>query len=445
MSFKIVALSHLKTAFERSQSFLSELMTATVEAIEEANDKIDESQTKLASYVTTLTTNDVALNKTINEMQSALVARLGTQSFYMATTDLTGDGTNRLQLVTSDELNEIFDTSNCNYTNTIVVACNGNYTTSNIMAIGTDYENGVWYVELSSATSSPICINWIAVYKDSDYVPAFPTSTITTPVETGGEDDETLPDSLESWTDVQMVVRAGEVGKYLSVGDQLQCNHSEYGTLTWDVVAIDTDSPSDENYAHSLTLALHNAVTGPCYDYSEYNRYSLSDAHKWLTCESPDETQFTAWYTSTVDEYHKLDMNPANGISAWAIGLDEDFLAVVGAVDKICALNTVYAYPEKTETISTKFFLPAVSEVWSGEETYADNDIYEGDVYEGMGGQSNSARYTTSGTLASYVTRSPYLTSASSVMRYVSANDGSTTYSPSSTYQNQYIICCCIV
>lgn len=62
---------------------------------------------------------------------------------------------------------------------------------------------------------------------------------------------------LENWSDVQRLVRTGLAGKMLSIGDQLVCEKS--GTrLVWDIIGIDHDTPNDSQYAHSITIQLHD-------------------------------------------------------------------------------------------------------------------------------------------------------------------------------------------
>lgn len=65
---------------------------------------------------------------------------------------------------------------------------------------------------------------------------------------------------IESWTDVQKIVRAGMAAKFFTVGDQLTCQKD--GTnLVWDVIGIDHDTPADPQYTHSMTLQLHDTLS----------------------------------------------------------------------------------------------------------------------------------------------------------------------------------------
>lgn len=62
-----------------------------------------------------------------------------------------------------------------------------------------------------------------------------------------------------SWANVQALVRAGLHSKVFSIGDQLVCSKGE-GTLTWDVIGIDHDTPTDSQFTHSMTLQLHDCL-----------------------------------------------------------------------------------------------------------------------------------------------------------------------------------------
>ena len=62
---------------------------------------------------------------------------------------------------------------------------------------------------------------------------------------------------VESWADVQKIVRAGMASKIFSIGDQLTCQRGN-DTLVWDIIGIDHDTPADPQFTHSLTLQLHD-------------------------------------------------------------------------------------------------------------------------------------------------------------------------------------------
>ena len=79
---------------------------------------------------------------------------------------------------------------------------------------------------------------------------------------------------VESWADVQKIVRAGLAAKFFAVGDQLTCQKD--GTnLVWDIIGIDHDTPADPQYTHSMTLQLHDCFqTNLQYDAPEAFYYA---------------------------------------------------------------------------------------------------------------------------------------------------------------------------
>lgn len=64
---------------------------------------------------------------------------------------------------------------------------------------------------------------------------------------------------VESWRDVQSIVRLGLADKVFSIGDQLVCNKGDQ-QLVWDIIGFDHDVPADPQYKHSMTLQLHDAL-----------------------------------------------------------------------------------------------------------------------------------------------------------------------------------------
>ena len=62
-----------------------------------------------------------------------------------------------------------------------------------------------------------------------------------------------------SWANVQALVRAGLHKKVFSIGDQLVCKKGN-DDLVWDIIGIDSDTPKDTQFTHSLTLQLHDCL-----------------------------------------------------------------------------------------------------------------------------------------------------------------------------------------
>lgn len=66
---------------------------------------------------------------------------------------------------------------------------------------------------------------------------------------------------VESWEDVQKIVRLGLAPKTFAIGDQLICNHATYGELVWDIIGFDHDVPTDDTQTHSMTIQLHSLLS----------------------------------------------------------------------------------------------------------------------------------------------------------------------------------------
>lgn len=78
---------------------------------------------------------------------------------------------------------------------------------------------------------------------------------------------------ITSWDDLQRLVRMGVARKILTDGDQLISNYGE-GTITWDVIGIDHDTPTDPRFTHSLTLQAHDCILNVQFDAPEALYYA---------------------------------------------------------------------------------------------------------------------------------------------------------------------------
>ena len=188
---------------------------------------------------------------------------------------------------------------------------------------------------------------------------------------------------VSSWATVQNLVRTGIAARVFQIGDQLVCNHSTYGTLTWDIIGIDQDTPVDTNYTHSLTLQTHDVLPAtfqfdaPETNNEDANRKSTgsnnwkeSALRQWLNTSKDAGT----WWTAQTD----YDVAPsyAGSTDGFIKGLDADFAECVGAVTKITARNTV-TDGGGSDTTEDKFFIPSLTEVYGGQN----NSIDEGIAY----------------------------------------------------------------
>ena len=243
-----------------------------------------------------------------------------------------------------------------------------------------------------------------------------------------------------SWAEVQSIVRAGEIGNYLQVGDQFVSLY-DGKEIIWEVIGIDHDTPVDTNYTHSLTLqtkdCLHNIQfdakepNNPNGDRQSYgnNRYIHSAVKQWLNSDQPafvwkSQHSYDATPTDSLDLY--------NG-AGFLHRLDPDLVAVLGAVNKKVARNTVTDSGGQ-DTFSDKVFLLSPVEVGFGTEGDTTGEI----VYPYYNGISNAGRIKLlNGSVRYWWLRSPYVTSSDNVRRvhtdgtlYYSGADGAIGVAP---------------
>lgn len=81
----------------------------------------------------------------------------------------------------------------------------------------------------------------------------------------------------KSWEDVSVIVQSGLASKVFRIGDQLICNHSEFGELVWDIIGFDCEQIKEEyKVEHSMTLALHSIPIKVQFDSPEAYFYTAS-------------------------------------------------------------------------------------------------------------------------------------------------------------------------
>ena len=67
---------------------------------------------------------------------------------------------------------------------------------------------------------------------------------------------------------MQNVVRRGAASEFFKVGDQLVSMY-DGKEITWDVIGIDHDIPTDTNFTHSMTLQTHDCICRTQFDEKE--------------------------------------------------------------------------------------------------------------------------------------------------------------------------------
>lgn len=203
-------------------------------------------------------------------------------------------------------------------------------------------------------------------------------------IATQGGGGSNVPFEINSWSVVQQMVRLGIAAKVFSIGDQLVCNHETYGTLVWDIIGIDHDTPANSEFKHSLTIQLHDCIgattfqfdaeepTNPDISRKSYgsNNWLESGIRQWLNSDGNAGT----WWEAKTD----YDVKPyeASSTAGFLKGLDAEFLSTVGEVSKITARNTVTDGGD-SDTSTEKFFLLSMTEVYGG----LNNNIAEGVAY----------------------------------------------------------------
>lgn len=177
---------------------------------------------------------------------------------------------------------------------------------------------------------------------------------------------------LNSWQQVQHIVRAGLHHQVFQIGDQFVATFDGQ-PVVWDVIGIDHDKPTDPRFTHSLTIQSHDCLLTAQFDVAEpdnpdsnrqqsgNDRYLHSAIRQWLNSA---ETTFT-WQPQ-----HQYDVAPTgapyNGAGFLKL-LDPDLVAVLGAVDKQVARNTVTDGGGQ-DLFSDKVFLLSRVEVYGGGE-----------------------------------------------------------------------------
>lgn len=120
---------------------------------------------------------------------------------------------------------------------------------------------------------------------------------------------------VDSWQDVQTIVRQGLASKVFSIGDQFTCQRDGVN-LVWDVIGIDHDSPADPQYTRSMTLQLHDCFpTSMQFDAPEafyYAEAGLAAGTYYFTIDSSYETTYNS-FKDTGYQFTLTQTVPAKG------------------------------------------------------------------------------------------------------------------------------------
>jgi len=181
-----------------------------------------------------------------------------------------------------------------------------------------------------------------------------------------------------TWLEVQQLSRDGKGEEYFEVGDQFMVDYDGTPQLC-NIIAINQDTPTDALYPYSITLQFHDILLNVMVDAAEpsnpnadrktggNNRYIHSGIKQWL---NSSDTTF-AWVSK-----HAYDVAPTGTPytgSGFLKLLDQDLVAVLGAVDKQVAKATLDGGGQ--DLFSDKVFLLSPKEVYG-----VDNGVITGEV-----------------------------------------------------------------
>lgn len=150
---------------------------------------------------------------------------------------------------------------------------------------------------------------------------------------------------IDSWKDVQTIVRAGLASKIFSIGDQFTCQRNGVN-LVWDVIGIDHDTPADSQYTHSMALQLHNCFASnmpidnrEAFYYSENGlaagTYNITvGTHAYFSSDNGKTYQFTL--AAPVPAKGQLVFNQAYNVT-----LDGGTISSYASSTSITAIETV--------------------------------------------------------------------------------------------------------
>ncbi len=193
------------------------------------------------------------------------------------------------------------------------------------------------------------------------------------------KETETVP-----WRLIQKIVRAGVAKTLFSVGDVLVSEHTEYGPIEWEIIGFDHETPTSNEYRHSMTLqtkhCLHRA--DGTYDLKAYDTadsahadgvadWGASDLRAWLNSAEAGNHWGSYGVNDTKPAYWAQD--------GFMRGFGESFLNAVGTVKTTVSQDSSHS---GLTTTYDKFFLPGRAEVYGGS---FNNGTAEGTAYEGYG------------------------------------------------------------
>ena len=186
---------------------------------------------------------------------------------------------------------------------------------------------------------------------------------------------------LNSWSDFQKLVQAGEATSLFKLGDMLICNHVVFGCIIFEIIGFNAETAANGNSRNSVTLMMNktlNVRSWLKYSIDGTARWSTSDIRKWANSDADNGE----WYLDT----EHTDIPEAYALhDGFLKGLDPEMRDVLVPVKKSTAIhlhsldsdfdNDVFiSNVEETEDL---FFIPSLTEVNGGDN----NGQWENDTY----------------------------------------------------------------
>lgn len=203
----------------------------------------------------------------------------------------------------------------------------------------------------------------------------------------------------------------GKANEHFEVGDQFTSAY-DGGEITWEIIGIDQDIPTDNNFTHSMTILTRDCLHNIQFDAKEpnnpdsnrenygNNRYIHSAARQWL---NSDEETFQ-WVSQ-----HDWDAQPTDSLdlyngAGFLYRLDPELVAVLGKVNKKVAQCNYDNDGSGQDGFSDKVFFLSRKEVG-----FTDEGIVTGEfTYPYYQGASNADRIKLlGGSAMSWWLRSP--------------------------------------
>ena len=156
-----------------------------------------------------------------------------------------------------------------------------------------------------------------------------------------------------TWKGIQNIIRKGKATDFFIVGDELISLYNGR-EIIWEVIGINVDTPSDNNFTHSMTIQTKDIIENRVWYSANDNRYINSNIRAYLN-------------------------------SSFLNKLDPELSSVIGLVNKKVAVRNAIG---GQDSFSDKVFLLSQKEVDLGDEGVTTGEF----VYPFYSGKGNANR-----------------------------------------------------